>query len=531
MDISFLPDAFLAEMQKLLGTSYGQFLESYEKPRFSGLRVNTLKISAQEFLNMTPFSLRRVLWTSDGFYTDYRDAPARHPHYQAGLYYLQEPSAMAPAELLPVQPGDRVLDLCAAPGGKATELGAKLNGEGLLVANEISASRAKVLLRNVEIFGITNAYVTNTAPARLQERFPEFFDKILVDAPCSGEGMFRKDPEVARAWYSEKSDECAQIQRDIIVRAADMLKAGGVMVYSTCTFEVKENEAVIAHLLAKRPEMELMEIPKTGGRECFSDGFGRTFLESQGYELEGDPDIDLTRTARLWPHLLDGEGHFMALLRKRPDKCPDSAYEHSCQEASGGYVSSSKEGAQQGRRNRKRDTVREERETGRKSTGASRDSRSLGRRDTAGAQELDLIRSFALQFDPEFHIDEHRLEIHGGQAYLMPADLKNNQAAAGISYLRSGLYLGELKKNRFEPAQELAIALHPVTGGEMAKRYVNLSSRDERTGAYLRGEVIEPDEGGENGWRLVCTDGFPLGWGKLVNGRLKNKYLAGWRLG
>ena len=235
-----LPAVFLETMEKLLGDDFPEFLSSYDLPRRNGLRVNRLKVSSEEFCRTAPFPVEPVPWTDNGYFVDYRDMPARHPWYNAGVYYLQEPSAMAPAQILPVQPGDRVLDLCAAPGGKATELGAKLDGWGLLVANEISASRARALLHNIEVFGIRNALVTNESPARLSQRFPGYFDKVLVDAPCSGEGMFRKDPDVVKAWYPEKVEECAAVQREIIVQAADMLRPGGYRVYAAYTFAPEE---------------------------------------------------------------------------------------------------------------------------------------------------------------------------------------------------------------------------------------------------------------------------------------------------
>ena len=222
-----MPQDFTERMKTLLKGEYADFLASYDRPRNFGLRVNTLKISPREFERLAPFHLTKVPWVDNAYFYEEQDMPARHPFYYAGLYYLQEPSAMTPASVLPVRPGDRVLDLCAAPGGKATELGAKLQGKGLLVANDISASRAKALLKNIEVFGISNAFVTNEVPAKLAKQFPEFFDRILVDAPCSGEGMFRKDPAAAKAWDAEKPLVCAKQQREIIRRAADMLAPGG----------------------------------------------------------------------------------------------------------------------------------------------------------------------------------------------------------------------------------------------------------------------------------------------------------------
>ena len=262
--IEQLPKAFLERMKEMLGEEYDAFLKSYEAPRQFGLRVNTLKISVEEFLKQSPFHLTPVPWTKNGFYYEEADRPARHPYYASGLYYLQEPSAMAPAAILPVEPGDYVLDLCAAPGGKATELGARLKGQGMLVANEISASRAKALLRNIELCGIKNSFLTNEVPKNLAHVMPEFFDKVLVDAPCSGEGMFRKDMDVAKTWDESRPEFFANLQREIVSNAISMLKPGGLMLYSTCTFAPIENEGTISYILENFPEMELLEIPAYG---------------------------------------------------------------------------------------------------------------------------------------------------------------------------------------------------------------------------------------------------------------------------
>ena len=255
MNLEQLPQEFLERMEHMLGEEYPAFLQSYEEPRKFGLRVNTMKISVEEFQRLAPFHLTPIPWIPNGYYYEREDDPARHPFYYAGLYYLQEPSAMTPASILPVMQGEHVLDLCAAPGGKATALGAKLAGEGLLVANDISASRAKALLKNLEIFGIRNSFVTNAYPAKLAEQFAGAFDKILVDAPCSGEGMFRKDLANARVWSLEKVKECAKTQHEIIRQAVSMLRPGGLLLYSTCTFSPEENEQTIASLLQEHPEL------------------------------------------------------------------------------------------------------------------------------------------------------------------------------------------------------------------------------------------------------------------------------------
>ena len=298
-----LPAAFLERMKEMLGTEYEEFLNSYEKPRTFGLRLNTSKISCEEFERIVPFPVRRIPWVENGYFYEEESRPARCALYQAGLYYLQEPSAMTPASRIPIAPGEYVLDMCAAPGGKATAAGAALQGSGLLVANDISTSRARALLRNLELFGIPNLFVANEDPEKLVKSFPDFFHKIILDAPCSGEGMFRKEESLARDWTPEKSHELSQIQRRLILNAADMLRPGGLLLYSTCTFAPEEDEGTISWLLEKRPEMELLDMLPY-------DGF------SAGVPAWGNGDERLKKCVRIFPHKMDGEGHFLALLTK-----------------------------------------------------------------------------------------------------------------------------------------------------------------------------------------------------------------------
>ena len=505
-----LPAEFTDEMKKILGGEYEAFLSSYDAPRRGSLRVNTLKISPEEFVKTVPFHLEKIPWTENGYYYEQEDLPSRHPFYRAGLYYLQEASAMAPASALPVVPGDRVLDLCAAPGGKSTELGARLQGEGLLLANEISSSRARALLRNIELFGIANACVTNAVPARLLARYPLYFDKVLVDAPCSGEGMFRKDEDVVKAWYPEKVRECARIQRSIIVQAADMLRPGGMMLYSTCTFAPEEDELVIAHLLAERPEMELLDIPRTAGREGFAEGLSAERLsaaglapEDAGKEGTGLPALE--KTVRLWPHRVSGEGHFLALLRKK-ETCPAAG-----------------------------NTEEEGSRTGRTGKHAGKKKRESGTKRGASLREQEngkLVRSFTSQFPEDvcgrMGAPGQRLELHDGQSYLTREEYA---PSPGIACLRSGLYLGEVKKDRFEPAQEYALAL-PRIQSEALIPAVSFSATDERLERYFRGESVflEEGESSGNGWKLVCAEGFPVGWGRQTGNQLKNRYPSGWRI-
>ncbi|MGN0308957.1 MAG: RsmB/NOP family class I SAM-dependent RNA methyltransferase, partial [Lachnospiraceae bacterium] len=249
-----LPQEFLNRMKSSLGEEFPLFLASYEKEEHKALRRNPLKASREEFEKKIPFSLKQVPWTPTGYYYPLTQQPGQHPYHQAGLYYIQEPSAMAAAEYLEVKPGERILDLCAAPGGKSTQIGGYLQGEGLLLCNEPHPSRAKILSENIERMGIGNALVTNEMPNKLAESFPEYFDKILVDAPCSGEGMFRKNEEARREWSLQNVKLCAHRQEEILEEAAKMLRLGGKLVYSTCTFSKEENEESISRFLARHPE-------------------------------------------------------------------------------------------------------------------------------------------------------------------------------------------------------------------------------------------------------------------------------------
>lgn len=366
---------------------------------------------------------------------------------------------MTPANRLPINPGDKVFDVCAAPGGKATELGAKLDGTGVLVANDISNSRAKGLLKNIELFGIGNVLVLSEEPGKIEEYFEEYFDKILIDAPCSGEGMFRKDKKMVKAWEEHGPEFFAKIQRSIVTQAARMLKPGGMMLYSTCTFDPEENEGTIEYLRQQYPEFEIKEIRPYEG---FAKGMPQV-TESKEPAFE--------KTVRIWPYKMHGEGHYLALLQK-------------------------------GEKSEKL-VVKEKKKRAKK-------------------VPEELLAFFE---DITWEMDWSRLEIYSEKVYYMPEDIPN---VKGIRFLRTGLYLGDVKKNRFEPSQSLAMCLKK----EEYRRTISLSVEDERVIRYLKGETIEVDDlvdHKEKGWQLVLVDGYPLGFGKLANGTLKNKYLPGWR--
>ncbi|MGI6031200.1 MAG: RsmF rRNA methyltransferase first C-terminal domain-containing protein [Eubacteriales bacterium] len=447
-----LPQAFSQRMQTLLGSDYPAFAASYEQERSLGLRVNPLRISPEEFARHSPFALQPVPWASEGFFYNAPDRPGRHPWHEAGVYYLQEPSAMAVGALADPQPGERVLDLCAAPGGKTTHLGGRMAGCGLLVSNEIHPARARILSQNVERMGLTNCVVTNETPQRLAQRLPGFFDCVVVDAPCSGEGMFRKDEEARAQWSPENVALCAARQREILSCAAAMLRPGGRLIYSTCTFAPEEDEASVDWLLHQPGEFRVM-------------GQALPWFERGRPDWVADCDPSVADTWRLWPHKLQGEGHFMALLEKNEGETTPTP-----------------------------------------PPPAQPDRRLLAQWD---AFQKDL---------PLAPVGNYLL--FGDQLYLVPdgtPDLK------GLKVLRPGWHLGTLKKNRFEPSHSLALGLRPHQMGAS----ISLNGQDPRVLAWLRGETLELP--GQKGWNLLLVDDFALGWGKWSGGQLKNHFPKGLR--
>lgn len=280
-----LPQRFLDDMKEILKDEYENFIKSYDKPKTTGLRVNTLKISKEDLLNLNLFELNQIPWANEGFYYDENiNRPGKNPLHEAGAYYLQEPSAMSVIPKADIKEGDKVLDMCAAPGGKSTYILSKLNNTGLLVSNEINPIRIKALGENLERFGAKNCIITNTDSNNLRKVFTGYFDKVIIDAPCSGQGMFRKDEVAIKDWSYAKVLECQSIQREIIRDGYDMLKNGGILVYSTCTFSKEENENIINEFIDEFENAKLIEMH------------------------------------RLWPHKEKGEGHFVAKIQKLEDE-------------------------------------------------------------------------------------------------------------------------------------------------------------------------------------------------------------------
>lgn len=310
-----LPGKYCENIKRLLGEEgFQQYMDSFREEPCQALRVNTAKTSLEEWKKICPFNTEEIPWCQNGFIINgsAKADISKHPYYFAGMYYIQEPSAMVPASVLQIESGDKVLDLCAAPGGKAVEIAAKLNGSGFLVANDISASRAAALAKNLQMAGALNTVVTAETPERLSLHFKEYFDKILLDVPCSGEGMFRRKPDMVKDWLDKGPSYYAALQENILKEAYIMLKPGGSLVYSTCTFSIEEDEGMVQWFIDTYKDMEICKVPHKDG---FS--YGRPDLLEHGCE-------ELKRCIRIFPHIAKGEGHFAALLHKKENSAVEN---------------------------------------------------------------------------------------------------------------------------------------------------------------------------------------------------------------
>lgn len=498
MDIN-LPVEFTERMREDLGNEADSFLRSYFDEPKRGLRINTLKVSPG-FLEKITCGLKKVPWEDHGFYysssgdepgraADSGDgsfSPGKNPLHAAGAYYIQEPSAMAPVSYLDVHPGMCVLDLCAAPGGKSTQIAACLDGSGLLVSNEIVPERASILSRNIERMGISNALVLSHDPAGLAERFPASFDRILVDAPCSGEGMMRRDETAVEEWSEENMKMCALRQAEILEAAATMLKPGGRLVYSTCTFSKEENEEQITNFLDKHKDYQAVKAePAEGMRNSlFSTDAERGMM-------------------RIWPQDGYGEGHFIAVLERTGKTGAygySGAYEHSF--------------------------------------------------NNKQKQEITPYNEFVTNVIKEGPFrdrisDPERLFVFKGRLCAMPVG--RIPLLSGLKIIRAGLELGEIRKGRFIPSHSLALAmkkedalrLAELAGEQESEDDVFKVSLSDAAKKYLNGQAlaedcvscIKKDPAAENdGWTLVTVSGISAGWAKASKGILKNHYPKGIRI-
>ncbi|MCW5854032.1 MAG: RsmF rRNA methyltransferase first C-terminal domain-containing protein [Anaerolineae bacterium] len=460
-----LPVQFAQRMRALLDVEADAFLAALEQPPRAGLRVNTLKLAPDHLLDLLPASLTPLPWCPTGFLVQGDEPLGKHPYHAAGLYYLQEPSAMAVAEALAPRPGDLVLDLAAAPGGKSTHLASLMGDEGLLVANEVETSRTRALAENLERWGVRQAVITNDDPRRLAERWGPVFDRVLVDAPCSGEGMFRKSPAALAQWSEKLVEGCSLRQRRLLDTAAELVRPGGWLAYSTCTFAPEENEAVIAAFLARHAGFELRPLTLTGaalGRpDWLPDELARP---------------DLSHTARLWPHRVTGEGHFVALLQR----------------------------AEGPKTMTPRAKVKD----------APRPVRAAWRAFVQATLGMDPVKDAVLT-------------TRGAHVYALPTKALDMER---VKTVRAGLWLGTLERGRFEPSHSLALALRSTDEegleGWEARR-LDFAPDDDRLRRYLQGHPLE--EPGEAGWVLMTVSGYPIGWGRRAQGIIKNFYPKGLR--
>ena len=435
-------EQFDARMKSLLKDEYDDFKKALLEKPVKGLYLNRNKKNVERVLDQNYVEHHPIV--ENGYLYDENYHPGRSAYFLAGLYYIQEPSAMLVAEALPIEPDDFVLDMCAAPGGKSCEIASRLTGEGVLIANDIEASRARILSENIERFGLDNTIVTNIDPMRFTKQFQEAFDKIVLDAPCSGEGMFRKLEQAIDTWSEEKVLECAHIQKNLLKGAYDMLKQGGMVIYSTCTYSYEENEAMV-HYAVDELGFELLPLNKSNGL-C--------------------PGVDLDEVVRCYPHHYRGEGHFIALLRK-PGNSP------------------------------------------RKQVRTIKPSVNLA--------DLKVLKAF-YQENLNKKVPSYIIE-NNGHLYAVK---KNFPELKGIRVLRNGLYLGEVRKNRFIPSYSLALTLTK----QDVKRSYDYPSESEEIKKYIHGETLEGT--GEKGFGVIFVDGYPLSFYKESN-QVKNLFPKGLR--
>ncbi len=492
-----IPAAFLERMESMLGEDFSAFCDSFSHVLPSSLRLNPLKGEAEAVRALLPYLGERIPWQALGFYYGGDARPGKHPLHEAGLYYIQEASAMLPASLCPPRPGERVLDLCAAPGGKATQLAGALMGEGLLIANEIHPARAAILSQNLERMGVRNAVVTNASPDELALRFKGFFDKIVVDAPCSGEGMFRREADAVTMWSPANISLCARRQADILDAAAEMLAAGGRMVYSTCTFAPAEDEGAVMSFLMRHPDFEVVPSDEplvVAARDAglLDSGHAAWVEEYEQYPAEIRKAAE--NAYRVLPHHAAGEGHFAVILRRREDG-----------------VASAPISSKKSKKNQSKKGISVSDETA-----------------------FGLFGNFMLDFCgtvPEWVSDTVPC-LFGERLYLVPTGFgatsdEVRESLRGLHILRAGLCVGcvvgaERGRGRFEPDHALAMTWNSSDGG----RFFPVESV-ESAAAYLHGETLPaPDV---RGWHIVTFCDLPLGWGKASDGSMKNHYPKGLR--
>ena len=500
----------------LLGDRYDTLYTAPQETAARGVTVSALRTTPEQFAALADFPLEPSPFCKAGFAV--RDAafkPGRHPYHHAGVFYSQEPSASSAAPLLGVKPGMRVLDTCAAPGGKSSQLAAALGGQGLLVSNEFVAARAEVLKSNLERMGVSNAVVLNEDTGRIAAALPEFFDRVLVDAPCSGEGMFRKEAVAVTQHCEALVKQCAELGAQILDNAAACLAPGGEMIYSTCTFAPEEDEGQVAAFLQRHPEFTLVDV------------FGNvdyTFGSPGEENRTGGLPLDVSKVRRIWP-CQGGEGHFMARLVKAgtPRTLPAPG-EYTAEEQlwlAAAAEQSKKQKAAKGGRQAKPDARSARRENSRALReavqGRASRSKDAGAGEATPAQSLAAWQEFAKTYFPV--LADRPAVVHGGSV-LLPVPFPQT----GLHVLRAGVFVGGVQKGRFVPEHHLFTAF-----GALCTNREELALADPRVTEYLSGREIAASTAAD-GWCCVTVDGFPLGGGKVSGGRVKNHYPKALRL-
>ena len=511
-----MPTEYFEQRERaLLGERFDVLYAAPQETAERGVTVSALRASPEQFAQKADFPLEASPFCKAAFVVHQPDfKPGRHPYHHAGVFYSQEPSASSAAPLLGVRPGMRVLDMCAAPGGKSSQLAAALQGRGVLVSNEYVAARADILKSNLERMGVPNAVVLNETPARIADALPEFFDRVLVDAPCSGEGMFRKEP-VARTQHCEALvKQCAALGAEILDCAAAVLAPGGQLVYSTCTFAPEEDEGQVAAFLQRHPEFEL------------ADALGNvdyTFGSEGEANRTGGLPLDVSKVRRIWP-CQGGEGHFMARLVKNgtPRALPAEG-EYTSEEQlwlAAAEAAGKKAKGKGGKpakaadaRSARRENARACREAVR---GAGR-SRETAAEAVSPAQSLAAWQEFAKEYFPA--LADRPAVVHGG-GVLLPVPFPQTN----LHVLRAGVFVGSVQKGRFVPEHHLFTAF-----GALCVNCEELTLSDPRTVEYLSGREVEARTAAD-GWCCVTVDGWTLGGGKVSSGRVKNHYPKALRL-
>ncbi len=453
-----IPKEFFEDMRPYLGDRFDDFYRAMtEGEARKGLRVNTLKVSSEDFMSLSPVALEKSPLCREGYFVPRDAKPGSHPYHQAGLYYMQEPSAGCVIEALDPTPGMRVLDLCAAPGGKSGHIAARLAGTGLLVANECVASRAKILRSNLERLGVRNGCVTSAMPDRVAAVFPSYFDAVVVDAPCSGEGMFRKEESAGTDWSREHVKSCAARQSAILDSAAETVAENGLLLYSTCTLNPLEDEAVVDAFLKSHPDFRIEAIDAVKLPSAHPEWCGA--------------DSSVALAAKLMPHEVEGEGHFVARMRR--------------------------------------------------TDGTRRDSYRMPAKSPMRQLTKDERKLVTAFWDEQFTCPMWAEPMAFGETVFLPT------IQPGLPVLCSGVPMGTLLKGRFEPEHGLYLAMN---GAELRNTQV-FAPDDEALSRYLAGQEIPWN--GQKGFGAVCVGEqgkyFPIGFGKASNGILKNKYPKGLR--